>query len=80
MYLLIEWCRDVRVGVWVPLKRRVLGWDRQTQSLSLSLSLRLCLCLSLALDLDRRHRGLHRPYGLERGHIKRLTHKDFRSF
>ena len=59
MHLLIE-LRHVRVGVWVPLKRGVLGWDRQTQSLSLCLSLRLRLSLRLTLDLDRRHRGLER--------------------
>ena len=71
MHLLIERCRNVRVRV--PLKRGVLGWDRQTQSLSLSLS--LCLRLHLVLDLDGRHRGL------ERGNdLKRLTHKRFRSF
>ena len=69
MHLLIEWCRNMRVGMGVSLKRGVLGWDRQTQGLSLSLS--LGLGLSLHLVLDRRHRGHN---------LKRLARKSFRSF
>jgi len=71
MHLLIERCWNVGMGV--PLKRGVLGRNRQAQGLSLSLSLRLSLCLHLTLDLDRRHRGLN-----GRRDIKRLTHKAFR--
>ena len=71
MHLLIELCRNMRVGVWVSLERGGLGWDRQPQGLSLSLSLRL----SLILDLNLRHGRLERGYDL-----KRLTRKSFRSF
>lgn len=71
MHLLIEWCRDVRVRVWVSLKWSGLGWDRQTQGLSLSLGLGLSLGLSLYLILDRRHRG---------DNLERLARKTFRSF
>ena len=76
MHLLIKWCRNVRVGMWVPLKRGVLVRYRQTQSLSLSLGLRLRLSLSLdlVLDLDRRHGRLEG--GCD---IVRLAHIRFRA-